>query len=122
MRSATTFTLQSLFTVSHIYGSFPTGRASFNYGLAFAYAVDDEDFKAPHVERFIPSVEVVGNTILDGKLSGHNSLTGTVGLRAELKPIWKLQPSFGVGYVFPIDSGGRNDLHWGIVTSLTFDF
>jgi hypothetical protein len=116
------FTIQSLFTFSHSFGTLQTGRASFGYELAFAYAIEDEDFKIPHVERLIPSLELLGITALDGITSGHNALTGTAGVRAEFKPVWKLQPSFGVGYIFPIDGGGRSELHWGIITSLTFEF
>jgi hypothetical protein len=116
------FSIQSLFTFTHTFGDVPTGRASFQYGLAFGYAIEDEDFRIPRVERLIPSVELVGNTLLDGPTAGHNALTGTVGLRAELKPIAGLQSSFGVGYIFPIDAGGRDELRWGGIMSLIFEF
>ena len=116
------FSVQSLFSISHTYGTVSAGRDSFQYGLAFAYAIEDEDFSIPHVERLIPSVELVGNTVLDGKLGGSNALTGTAGGRAEFKPIGKLQPTFGVGYIFPIDRGGREQLRWGIISSLVLEF
>jgi hypothetical protein len=116
------FAVQSLFSFTHTFGTLPTGRAAFEYGLAFSYAIEDEQFSVPHVERLIPSVELVGETALDGPAAGHDILTGTVGIRAELKPILGLQPSLGVGYIFPIDSGGRNELRWGIITSLVFEF
>jgi hypothetical protein len=116
------FSVQTLFSFSHVFGSVPTGRESFEYGLAFAYAIEDEDFAIPHVERLIPSIELIGNTLLDGSNVGHNALTGTAGLRAEFKSIGKVQPSLGIGYIFPIDRGGRDELHWGIISSLTLEF
>jgi hypothetical protein len=116
------FSVQTLFTFTHTFGTVQTGRASFQYGLAFGYAIEDEDFRIPHVERLIPSVELVGNTALDGANAGHNALTGTAGVRAEFKPIAGLQPSFGVGYIFPIDGGGRDEIRWGGIVSLTLEF
>jgi hypothetical protein len=123
------FSVQSLFSFTHTFGTLsnsvgtqPIGRASFSYGLAFGYAIEDEQFSIPHVERLIPTIELVGSTALDGPAAGHNALTGTAGLRAEFKSIFHVQPSFGVGYLFPIDSGGREQLRWGILTSLTFEF
>jgi hypothetical protein len=116
------FTLQSLFAFTHTFGDVPAGRASFQYGLAFGYAIEDEDFKIPHVERLIPSVELVGNAVLDGSSAGHNALTGTVGVRAEFKSMGRVQPSFGIGYIFPIDNGGRQELRWGGIMSVTLEF
>ena len=76
----------------------------------------------PYVERSVPIIELVGETSLDGDRPGHNALTGTAGLRFELKPIDHIQPEFGVGYIFPMDQGGREELRWGIITSLTLEF
>jgi hypothetical protein len=116
------FSLQTLFTLSSSVGPTRGSRESFEYSLAFAYAIEDEEFRVPHVERIIPIVELLGETALDGSSSGSNALTGTAGVRFELKSIFHLQPSFGVGYIFPIDKGGRDDIRWGVVTSLDFEF
>jgi hypothetical protein len=117
------FSLQSLFTFSSLLGSRPEeSREAFEYGLAFGYAIEDEEFPVPYVERTIPIFEIVGETSLEGDRRGHNSLTGTAGLRFELKPIDRIQPQFGVGYIFPMDQGGREELRWGIITSLTLEF
>jgi hypothetical protein len=116
------FTVQSLFSVTRSFGATDGGKASFEYGMAFGYSMEDEDLPIPGVERLTPSVELVGETALDGSNSGHNALTGTAGLRAELKAIGDLQPSVGLGYVFPIDTGGRDEIHWGIILSVTVDF
>jgi hypothetical protein len=117
------FTLQTLFSYSRLFGSLPAnGRDLFDYGLAFGYAIEDEQLPIPDVERLIPIAELVGETSLTGAATGQNVLTGTAGLRIEFKPIDKLQPQFGVGYVFPIDSGGRRQIQWGLITSLTLEF
>jgi hypothetical protein len=116
-------TMQSLFSLSSLLGSEPDeARESFEYGLAFGYSVEDEQFALPHVERIVPLFELVGETGLSGHDSGHNALTATAGVRVELKPIWGLQPQLGVGYIFPIDQGGREQLRWGMFTSVVFDF
>ena len=39
-----------------------------------------------------------------------------------MKAIGEVQPGFGLGYVFPIDSGAREKLHWGVIVSLIFEF
>jgi len=117
------FSMQSLFSFSSLLGSEPEeGRESFEYGLAFGYAIEDEQFALPHVEQIVPLFELVGEMGLSGQESGHDALTGTVGARVTLKPIWGLQPKIGVGYVFPIDQGGRQELRWGITTGVVFEF
>lgn len=117
------FSMQSLFSFSSLLGSEPEeGRESFEYGLAFGYAIEDEQFALPHVEQIVPLFELVGETGLSGHESGHDALTATVGARVELKPIWGLQPKIGVGYIFPIDQGGRQELRWGIISGVVFEF
>jgi hypothetical protein len=36
--------------------------------------------------------------------------------------IGPVQPRLGLGYVFPINDGAREELHWGIFTSLVFEY
>jgi hypothetical protein len=66
--------------------------------------------------------ELNGETGLNNGEAGQNSLLGSIGFRADLKPIGDVQPSLGLGFVFPIDSGARAEVHWGIATSVTLDF
>ena len=117
------FSIQSLFSISSLLGTNPDeGRESFEYALAFGYAIDDEQFALPHVEQIVPIFELVGETGLSGHNAGHDSLTATIGGRIEPKPFWGLQPELGIGYIFPIDQGGRQELRWGIFTSIVFEF
>ena len=117
------FSVQSLFSFSSLLGSKPDeGRESFEYGMAFGYAIEDEDLPLPDIERTIPLFELVGETGFDGSAAGHNSLTATAGFRLEMKEIDKVQPQLGLGYIFPIDKSGRDDLKWGIIVSLSLEF
>jgi hypothetical protein len=51
-----------------------------------------------------------------------NELSGTAGVRMNFDAIGSLHPRLGVGYVFPIDSGARVEMDWGIVSSFVFEF
>ena len=96
------------------------GKAGFAGG--FGYSFERKDLPLPGVDRVIPIVEIQGETGLNKGLGGQNNLTGTAGIRANLKSIGALQPRLGIGYVFPIDKGARNGFGWGVVTSLVFEF
>jgi hypothetical protein len=98
------------------------GLQTFEYGFAFGYAVPHGELPLPGVKQFTPLFELDGETELNNGESGQSSLLGSIGFRADLKPIGDVQPSFGLGFVFPIDSGAREEVHWGIATSLTVDF
>ena len=88
LRIGERFSVQSLFSLAWTFGSKPQGGArDFGYAVAFGYTIEDEEVKIPGVERFTPSFELLGETRLDGSAAGHNSLTSTVGIRAELKSI-----------------------------------
>jgi hypothetical protein len=117
------FSLQSLFAMSWILGSRPQGGTrTFDYAVGFGWSVEDEEFAIPRVERLTPMLEMIGETTLDGSSAGHNSLTGTLGFRAEMKSIGGVQPQIGLAYLFPIDKGGRDDLRWGVITSVVFEY
>ena len=98
------------------------GLQTFEYGFAFGYAVPQNGMPLPGVQQFTPLFELDGETELNQSESGQNSLLGSIGFRAALKPFGDVQPSLGLGYVFPIDSGARAEVHWGIATSLTLEF
>lgn len=116
-------TLQSIFGWSKLFGSNADGGlATFEYGFVFGYTIPHEQLALPHVLQFIPVVELIGSTALNKADSGHNSLLGNAGFRVNLKTIGPVQPRLGLGYIFPIDNGGREDMHWGIITSLVFEY
>ena len=35
---------------------------------------------------------------------------------------WRLFALLGLGFVFPINGGAREDTHWGVITSLVFEY
>jgi hypothetical protein len=123
LRLGTHFTLQSIVGLSMLYGSDDdNGRKTFEYGLVFGYTIPRQELPLPDVLQFIPVFELIGDTELNHADPGHNSLTGNVGFRVNLKTIGSVQPRLGAGYVFPIDNGAREDMHWGVITSLVFEY
>ncbi len=117
------FTLQSVLGYSKLYGTDADGGlATFEYGFVFGYTIPREQFALPQVLQVIPVFELIGETELNKEDPGHNSLEGNAGFRVNLKAIGPVQPRLGLGYVFPIDNGAREDMHWGVVTSLVFEY
>jgi len=102
----------------------PVGRGEngLEYNLVLGYNLERDQLKLPGVQRVIPIFELNGETGLSHEQRGENALFGTAGFRVNLNAIGEVQPRLGVGYVFPIDSGAREDMRWGIVTSLVFEF
>jgi hypothetical protein len=117
------FSFQTVLGYSALLGGGDNGGLqTFEYGLVFGWSIKNSELPLPGVERFTPLFELEGETGLNQGESGQNSLLGSAGFRLELKPIGDLQPSLGLGYVFPVDSGARDEVHWGIVSSLTVEF
>ncbi len=117
------FTLQSIVGLSMLYGSDDdNGLKTFEYGLVFGYTIPRKELPLPDVLQFIPVFELIGATELNHDDPGHNSLTGNAGFRVNLKTIGSVQPRLGAGFVFPIDNGARQDMHWGVITSLVFEY
>ncbi|MDB5293978.1 MAG: hypothetical protein JWL69_5219 [Phycisphaerales bacterium] len=117
------FTMQAVVGYSFLLGSDPEGGLqTLEYGLVLGYAIPHTELPLPDVEQLIPVFELRGDTPLNQGDAGRNSLVGNLAFRVNLKAIGPVQPRLGVGYVFPIDQGARNNLRWGIITSLVFDF
>jgi len=117
------FTIQSIVGWSTLFGGGEDGGLqTFEYGFVFGYTISHEELPLPGVQQFIPMFELTGETELNKDDSGRNSLLGDVGFRLNLKPIGSIQPRPGIAFVFPIDEGGRAELHWGIFTSLVFEY
>jgi hypothetical protein len=117
------FTMQSIFGYSMLLGPGDDGGLqTFEYGFVFGYSIPHKELPLPDILQLIPMFELSGETGLDKGSRGDTTLEGNVGLRANLKPIGNIQPRVGVGYVFPIDKGARQDLHWGVITSLVFEY
>jgi hypothetical protein len=117
------FTMQSVLGHSTLFGPGPDGGLqNFEYGFVFGCTFAHKDLPLPHVTELIPVFELKGETGLNMGNSGHNTLLGNAGFRVNLKVIGQVQPRLGLGFVFPIDRGARQDTHWGIFTSLVFQY
>jgi len=123
LRLGSHFTLQSIVGLSMLYGSDEdNGLKTFEYGLVFGYTIPRTELAVPDVLQFIPVFELIGETELNHADYGVNRLTGNAAFRVNLKTIGGVQPRLGAGYVFPIDNGARQDMHWGVMTSLAFEY
>ena len=98
------------------------GLQTFEYGLVFGYTIPHKELPLPGILQLIPMFELQGETQLNKDAAGHNILIGNAAIRVNLKAIGAIQPRLGVGYVFPIDNGGREDLRSGVITSLVFEY
>jgi len=117
------FTAQSILGYSALFGPGPDGGLrTFEYGFVFGYTIPRSKLPLPDVLEAIPFLELLGETELNRDNPGHNSLLGNAGFRFNLKAIGRVQPRPGIGFVFPIDNGARENTHWGIITSLVFQF
>jgi hypothetical protein len=117
------FTLQSILGYSTLVGPGEDGGLqTFEYGFVFGYTIQHEQLPIPNVLQVIPVFELLGETELNHRQKGATSLEGDAAVRVDLKTIAGVQPRLGIGYVFPIDNNARRDLHWGIVTSLVFEY
>ena len=117
------FTLQSIFGYSLLFGPGEEGGIdTFEYGFVFGYAIPRQTLPLPGVERLIPVCELKGETQINKADAGDTSLTGDAGLRVNMKSFHGVQARPGIVFVFPVNSGARADTHWGIMTSLVFEF
>lgn len=117
------FTMQSIIGYSWLLGSAPDGGLqTFEYGIVFGWTFQHRELPLPDVQQFIPVLELSGQTLANTPGAGNNSLIANAAFRANLRAIGPIQPRLGVGYVFPLDQGGRAQLHWGVFTSLVFEF
>lgn len=117
------FTIQTVLGYSMLFGPGEEGGLNtFEYGLVFGYTIPHKVLPLPGIQKLIPIAELSGETALNKDAAGQNRLTADAGLRVNLKPFGRIQPRPGVVFVFPVDNGAHQDKHWGIVTSLVFEF
>jgi hypothetical protein len=117
------FTLQTILGYSTLFGGGEDGGlATFEYGLVFGYTIQHDELPIPGLQQLIPVVELSGETALNHDDRGQNSLLADVGFRANLKTVGRIQPRLGVAFVFPVDRSARADVHWGVITSLVFEY
>jgi hypothetical protein len=117
------FTVQSLFGYSTLLGGGAGGGLqTFEYGFVFGYSISHRQLPIPGVQQFIPILELLGETQMNKDDPGHNSLLGNAAVRVNLNTIGRVQPRLGLGFVFPLNNNARADVHWGMVTSLVFEY
>jgi len=115
-------TFQSLLGYSALYGGDDDGIHTFEYGVTIGYAIKREDLAIPGIQQITPVFEINGEKQLNKEEKGRNSVLGNAAVRFNLNSLGPVQPRLGVGYVFPMNSAAREELHWGIYTSLVFEY
>ncbi len=98
------------------------GLETFEYGFVFGYTIEHRQLPLPDVLQLIPVFEIADETELNKGNQGHTSILGDAAFRVYLKPIGPMQPNLGLGFVFPLNNNARDEVHYGIYTSLVFDF
>ena len=117
------FTIQTVLQYSTLFGGGDDGGSqSFEYGFDFACTLPRAELPIPGVRDISPMLELDGEWGLNQDEAGQNSVLGGLGFRLDFKPLCGLESSLGLGYVFPVDSLARAEVHWGVATSLTFEF
>ncbi len=90
------------------------------YGASIGYVIDHGQLRLPATRSVTPIIELDGQAPLAG--DGQDALFGVVGVNVTFKSAGWLAPRFQIGYQFPLDQGARDELSWGIVSELQFDF
>ena len=98
----------------------PHRTNQFLYGTSLGYRITRRQLALPLTQSVTPLFELDGQQPFSRH--GANVLIGVAGLNWQFAPFGELHPRVGVGYQFPVDRGGRDQLRWGIVTQLFLDF
>ena len=117
------FSLQTVLGYSTLFGGGDQGGLqTFEYGFAFGYLLTEQELRLPGVQDLTLLLELSGERQMNQENTGDDSLLGSLGFRLNFKPLGELQSSLGLGWIFPVDNGAREEVHWGIATSLIFGF
>ncbi len=108
--------------VSTVVGSEARGESNLEYNVVTGYEITKGQLTLPLVVATLPILEVNGETGMNHAGRGNTALLGTVGFRMEFEHMGRFMPKIGLGYTFPLDKGGREQLDWGVVTSLIFEY
>jgi hypothetical protein len=123
LRVGENFTVQSLFGYSTLLGSgADSGLQTLEYGFVFGYSIDHRRLRLPGIQQLIPMFELKGEAPVNHVAAGQNSLLGNAAVRVNLNTLGRVQPRLGLGFVFPMNSNAREAVHWGIFTSLVFEY
>jgi hypothetical protein len=117
------FTVQTVLGYSRLFGNGRhDGEEEFEYGVALSYTITREQLHIPGVRQISPLFETQGDLGLNLGQAGANDVLGSVGFRMNFTNIGELQPSIGIGYLFPMTSDASDEVHWGVVSSFTIEF
>jgi hypothetical protein len=123
LKLGTHLTVQTVLGYSTLTGGGDDGGLqTFEYGFSFAWAIPHRELPLPGVAELIPMAELSGERGLNLDEAGQDSVLADIGFRAQMKSVGDLHSSIGFAWVIPVDSGGREDLHWGFIVSTIFDF
>jgi hypothetical protein len=98
------------------------GERSYEFGTSLAYAIPHQQLPLPGVQTFFPMFELSNELGLNKDEQGKNDFEGDAGFRVKFNSFGEFQPNLGVSYVFPFDRVARDELHWGCIVSLIFEF
>lgn len=116
-------TVQSIAGYSTLFGPDGDGGVqNFEYGFIFGYSISHRQLPLPGVLEVAPMLELTGETQLNEADAGHTALIGDAGFRFFCKSIGSVQPRLGLAFIFPVNSAARDETHWGVVTSLVFQY
>jgi len=115
------FSIQASAGYSILIGPEEGGTNTLETDVIFGYLIDHNQLALPGVVSTVPICELNNETALSGESNGDNALFGTIGARVNLESIGTIQPRVGLGYVFPIDDGAKDEMDWGVVVSMVFE-
>jgi hypothetical protein len=115
------FGFQDHLGLSTLYGGDENHDSTLEYSGDFSWIIDNTEINLPkEILGIVPMIEVAGeHRVNHGDFS--NNLSGVAGVRFNLANIGPALPRLGVGYIFPIDKGAREDFQWGVTVSLVLD-
>ena len=117
------FSLQTILGWSFLRGSQASGGGEqhFEYGMVFGWTIPHHELPLPDVQDFIPMLELQGYTLANTHLGGQDNLTANLAFRANL-----FGRACSQGWASVILCRWirvrRADFHWGVYTSLVFEF
>jgi hypothetical protein len=98
----------------------PHQTSQFIYGASFGYQFSHHQLPLPCTQTLIPILELDGQSPFSG--NGEDALFAVAGFNVNFNPIDEAQPMIQLGYQVPLDQGARDQLRWGILANVLFEF
>ena len=118
------FTLQSIFGYSTLFGGGDDGGLqTFESGFVFGYTIQHSELPLPGVQQFIPMFELAGETADEqGGFRPNQPRLEMPASASTSKPSDGCSHGWDLDLSFRLNNNARADVHWGIVTSLVFEY